>query len=149
MLVLFMKLKVHLKKCFHNVHKEMAWDVTFVTKKLWKSHCQHCWNTFTNPKPFKTHNRQTWFWHKFFVTKITSQFITLWTLWRYFFKFHKFWNLITLRAFNWKFKHLGLKTSPVCISDWMFLSNMNLRIYRIWKNAFTLFTWVRNLKDVS
>ena len=33
MLVLFMKLKVHLKKCFHNVHKEMAWDVTFVTKK--------------------------------------------------------------------------------------------------------------------
>ena len=78
MWVLFMKLKVHLKKCFHNVHKEMAWDVTFVTKKLWKSHCQHCWNTFTNPKPFKTHNQQTWLWHKFFVTKIKFQSITLW-----------------------------------------------------------------------
>ena len=31
-----MKLKVHLKKCFHNVHKEMAWDVTFVTKNCEK-----------------------------------------------------------------------------------------------------------------
>ena len=109
MLVLFMKLKVHLKKCFHNVHKEMAWDVTFVAKKLWKSHCQHCWNNFTNPKPFKTHNQQTWHWQKFFVTKITSQSISLWKLWKHFFKFYKFWNLITSRIFNWKFKHLGLK----------------------------------------
>ena len=138
MLVLFMKLKVHLKKCFHNVHKEMAWDVTFVTK-LWKSHCQHCWNTFTNPKPFKTHNQQTWLWHKFFITKITSQSITyLVNILKAFLQILQIRKLD--RIFNWKFKHLGLKTSPVYISDWMFLSYMNFRICRIWKNACTLFT---------
>ena len=49
-----------MKKCFPNVHKEMVWDATFVTKKLWKSHWRHSQNTFTTPKLFKTLKPQTW-----------------------------------------------------------------------------------------
>ena len=99
MLVLFMKLKVHLKKCFHNVYKEMAWDVTFVTKNCEKV-IVNIVETISRIPNLSKHIINKHDWHKFVVTNISSQSITLWTLWKHFFKFYKFWNLSASRTYN-------------------------------------------------
>ena len=121
-----------MQKCFQNVDKVCnGLGCNFCDKDLCQSHV--CWLCVLKGLGFVKVFQQCWqrLFHNFFATNVTSQAISLWTLWKHFFK----WTFNFMNSTHMTSQSLSFsKTRIPCIIIKGFLP--------WWTDTVCLFKWL-------